>query len=101
MTAIGVNCLCFVSGGGGVGGESVTVFGFIRFLSPSFVCVIHNKSGNLAFRTTCVDDTHITLAVIPSQVEVSNSLSFFAITNIQKKICRVSIPVETIIPCLD
>ena len=34
-----------------------------------------NKPGNLAFRTTIVEDTHLTLAAIPFKVE-ANALIF-------------------------
>ena len=62
-----------------------------------FVCVRRNKSGNLALRMTGVADTHLTLAAIPFQVEVNNK--FFVIKNKREKICRVFVPVESVIPC--
>ena len=51
-----------------------------------------NKPGNLAFRTTIIEDTHLTLAAILFNVEANYSIVFFAITNIREKNCRVSIP---------
>ena len=46
-------------------GKSATVSVFVR-LPPAFrVCVRHNRSGYLAFRTTEVKDAKLTLAVIP------------------------------------
>ena len=44
---------------------------------------------NLAFRTTIIGDTHLTLAAIPFKVEANNSLIF-----LREKICRVFIPVS-------
>ena len=46
---------------------------------------------------TGVADTHLTLAAIPFQVEVNNK--FFVSKNKREKIWRVSIPVESVIPC--
>ena len=70
------------------------------FLGPRrpFVSVRSNRSSNLAFRTTVVEDTHLTRAVIPFKVGANNSLIKIAITNIREKICRVSVPVQSIIP---
>ena len=71
-----------------------TVFELVRFsLYILFVCAAINRV-NLAFRTTIIEDTHLTLAVIPFKVEVNNSLIFLAITNIREKNCRVSVPVS-------
>ena len=57
-----------------------------------------NKNGNFykgtEFRTTIIEDTHLTLAAIPFKVEANNSLICFAITNIREKTCRVSVPVH-------
>ena len=68
-----------------------TIVGFIHF-SPSFLfaCAAINWV-NLAFRMTIIEDTHLTLAVIPFKVEANNS-SFFSITNIQERIRRVYVP---------
>ena len=41
----------------------------------------------IVFRVTGIEDTHLTLAAIPFQVGVNNFVG------IQKKICRVSVPV--------
>ena len=54
--------------------KSDTVFVFIRFSLPSFVCVRRNQPDNLAFRMTKVEDTHLTLEAIPFYVGVNNSL---------------------------
>ena len=42
---------------------------------------------------TIKKDTHLTLAGIPFKAETDNSLTFFAITDIREKNCRVSVPV--------
>ena len=55
-----------------------------------------NQKGNLAFSTTKAEDTHLTLAAIPFQAGVNNTL-IFAITNMRGKNCRVSVPVGSII----
>ena len=47
------------------------------------------------FKTTGVENTHLILAVNPFQVKVNNS---FFILPLREKICRVSVPVESIIP---
>ena len=60
-----------------------TLFGLFRFsLSFLFACWV-----NLAFKTTVMEDTHLTLAVIPFKVETNNSL-FFSITNIREKFAK-------------
>ena len=43
------------------------------------------EESNLVFRKTRVEDTHLTLAAI---LWVNNSLNFFAVSNIQKKIAE-------------
>ena len=50
---------------------------------------------------TGIEDTYRTLTAILFQVEANNSSKIFAITNIQEKICRVSVPVGSIIPRVD
>ena len=59
-----------------------TVVGLLQF-SPSFLfaCAASNRS-NLAFKTTIIEDTHLTLTVILFKVEANNYLILFAITNI-------------------
>ena len=66
-------------------GKSITVFGFICFAS-SFLVYARRKNF-LPFRTTGVENTHLTLAVISFQVGVNDFLYFIAITDIRKKIC--------------
>ena len=69
--------------------EHGTVVGLLRF-SPYFLFAC---ATSLACKTTIIKDTHLTLMGILSKVEANNSL-IFAITNIQEKICRVSVPVH-------
>ena len=76
-------------------GKSITTFGFLRFLSSSFVCVRSNQLASLVSRKTDIEDTHLTPAVILFQVEGNNSLVFYHYK--QEKICWVSDLVETIV----
>ena len=46
-------------------GKSAAVSVFVRFSSAFSVYVRHNQSGYVAFRTTKIKDTKLTLAVIP------------------------------------
>ena len=48
---------------------------------------------------TSIEDTHLALGAFPFNVEVNNSLKILAITNIREQNCRVSVPVQPIIPC--
>ena len=65
-----------------------------------FACAAINRV-NLAFRTTIIKDTHLTLAVISFKVKANNSLIFFAIINRREKFCGVSVPLQSLIPCLN
>ena len=73
-----------------------TLVGLLRFSPFLFACAATNQV-NLAFRTTVIEDTHLTLAVVPFEVGVNNYLIFFVIINIREKICRVSVPLQFII----
>ena len=75
-TAIEVKCLC-VSTSKKL--HSLRAFPFLTVFW--FACTASNRV-NSALRTTVIEDTHLTLAVIPFKVEANNSL-FFAITNIR------------------
>ena len=55
-----------------------------------------NQSFNIAPKTTGIEDTYRTLTTIPFHVGVNNSSQNIAIINIQEKICRVSVAVESI-----
>ena len=48
-----------------------------------FVRVINR--GDLAFRTTIIEDTHLTLAAIPFKVEAKNTLIFLPLQIYEKK----------------
>ena len=50
-----------------------------------FLCSAANHV-NLAFRTTIIEDTHLTLAVIPFKVEANNSLTFSPLQTYEKNI---------------
>ena len=91
-TAIEVKCWCVLTS------QTTTLLsGF--FVPHSFLlaCAAINRV-NLAFRTTIIEDTHLTLAVIPFKVEANNFFNFFAVTSIQEKNCRVSVPVQSLTP---
>ena len=63
-----------------------------------------NQPGNLAFRTTIIEDTHLTLAAIPFKVKANNSLILLSLQTYERKIGQVSVPLQSIIPqgkCLD
>ena len=73
--------------------KNSTLLGLLCFsLSFLFACAAINRVS-LAFRTTIIEDAHLTPAVIPFKVEAT-TLYFFAITNIREKSCRVSVPVH-------
>ena len=78
--------------------KGATVSGFVCFPSALLFVVSHFQSDYITFRMTKVKDTKLIQAVILFKVEANNSLIFFAITNIRKKNCRVSVPVQPIIP---
>ena len=47
-----------------------------------------NKPGNLAFRTTVVEDTQLTLAAIPFKAEANNSLIVLPLQTYEKKFAK-------------
>ena len=58
-----------------------------------FKCAASHRA-NLAFKTTIIEDAHLTLVGNPFKAEAKISLILFAITNIREKTCRVSVPVK-------
>ena len=58
-----------------------------------FSCAASNRT-NLAFKTTMIEDTHLTLIGFLSKVEANNFLIFLPLQTYEKKICRVSVPVH-------
>ena len=70
-TAIEVQCLCAST-------SKVSLLSgvFVSHHFFLFACAASNRA-NLAFKTIIIEDTHITLAVIPFKVGVNNSLNFF------------------------
>ena len=64
--------------------KNVTCFELFCFASSSFVRVRRNYLSNLAFRTTVVEDPHLTLAVIPFKVEANNSLNLLLLETYEK-----------------
>ena len=81
-TAVEVKRLCVSTSKNG------TLVGLLRF-SPSFLfaCAAFNRI-NLAFKTTIIEDTHLTLAVVPFKVEANNSLIFLPLQTYEKKIAN-------------
>ena len=59
----------------------------VKCLSVSTSKKRHSCRDNLAFRTTMIEDAHLTLAVISFKVEAKNSLIFYHYN------IRVSVPV--------
>ena len=49
-----------------------------------FACAAGNWD-NLAFKTTIIEDTHLTLAAIPFNVEANNSLIFLPLQTYEKR----------------
>ena len=63
-------------------------------LTTIFVCVAANNRADLAFKTTIVEDTYLTLIGFLSKVEANNSLIFLPLQTNEKKSCWVSVPVH-------
>ena len=55
---------------------------------------------NLAFRMTIIEDTHLTLAVIPFKVEANNSLNFLLLQTYEKSFAEFPFRFISIIPWL-
>ena len=66
-------------------GNFVELFRFL--LSFLFACTATNR-GNLAFKMTIIEDTHLTLAAIPFKVEANNSLIFLPLQTYEKKFAK-------------
>ena len=81
-TAIEVQRLCVSTSKNG------TLVGLFRFsLSCLFACAAINRE-NLAFRTTIIEDTHLTLAVIPFKLEANNCLICLSLQTYEKKFAK-------------
>ena len=78
-----------------------TLVGLLRF-SPSFLfaCAASNRA-NLAFKTTIIEDTHLTLAGIPFKVEANNSLIFLLLQTYEKKFAEFPFLFIFIIPLVN
>ena len=78
-----------------------TLVGLLRF-SPSFLfaCAASNRA-NLAFKTTIIEDTYLTLVGIPFKVEANNSLIFLLLQTYEKKFAECPFLFIFIIPCLE
>ena len=79
-------------------GNSSSFSGFLCSPSFYFASLHCNYLFNKAPRTTGVEYTSNTDTIL-FYIGANNSSKNFAITNIQEIICRVFVPVESIIPC--
>ena len=77
MTAIEIECLCVLTS---KKRHSLRAF---SFLTAFFACAATNRV-NLAFRTTIIEDTHLTLEVIPFKVKANNSLILLSFQTYEK-----------------
>ena len=59
----------------------MTVFPLLTFL---FACYASNPD-NLAFKTTIIENAHLTLAVIPFKIRASNFLIFLPLQTYEKQ----------------
>ena len=77
-----------------------TVVGLLWF-SPYllFECAASSRA-NLVFKTTIIEDTHLTLAGIPFKAEANNSLIFLLLQTYEKKFAKLPFLFIFIIPCL-
>ena len=93
-TAIGIQCLCFALEKAGL---CPCLFVSHRRV---FVCFRHNQSAYLVFRTTRVTrhKTKTSSYSFPSRIK---QLYFLALQTYEKKSCRVSVPLQPIIPWCD
>ena len=79
-TAIAVECLCVSTSK-----KTALLPGFfISYCLFLFACAAINRV-NLAFRTTKIEDAHLTLAVIPFKLEANNFLNFLPLQKYEKK----------------
>ena len=62
-----------------------------------FACAASN-SANLAFKTTIIEYTHLTLIGIPSKVEANNTLLFLPLQTYEEKFAEFPFLVISIIP---
>ena len=81
-TVTEVKCLCFIL-------EKRHCF-CVCFSPSCFVCMRRNQQGNLAFRTTGVEDPNLTLAAISFYIGTNHSLYFLLLQLYKKKIADFS-----------
>ena len=77
-----------------------TVVGLLRFLSSVLCACAANNQANLAFKTTIIEDTHLTLAGILFKVEANNYLFFLPLQTYEKKLAEFPFLFIFIIPWL-
>ena len=80
--------------------ERGTVVGLLRF-SPYFLfaCAASNRA-NLAFKTTVIEDTHLTLIGFLSKVEANNSIIFLPLQTYEKEFAEFPFLFISMIPWL-
>ena len=65
--------------------KNSTFVGLLRFSLSFLLARAAINRVNLALRTAIIEDTHLTLAVIPFKVEANNSLIFVPLQTYEKK----------------
>ena len=75
-----------------------TVVGLLRFLSSVLFACAANNQANLAFKTTIIEDTHLTLAGILFKVEANNYLFFLPLRTYEKNFAEFPFLFIFIIP---
>ena len=75
-----------------------TVAGLLRFSPSCLLACAENIRANLAFKTTVIEDTHLTLIGIPSKIEANNSLILLLLQTHEKKIAEFQFLFLSIIP---
>ena len=73
-------------------GKNATVSVFFSVLVGVLVCLNHNQSGYLAFRTTKDNDKKLTPKVFSILSRMKQLFKFFSVTDIRHKSCRVFVP---------
>ena len=92
-TAIDVKCLCVSTS---KKQHSLRAFSFLAVFL--FACAAINMV-NLAFKTTIIEGTHLTLTAILFTVEANNSLIFLPLQTYEKKFAEFLFLYIFIIPC--
>ena len=65
-----------------------TLVGLLRFSPSSLTVGAASNQANLAFKTTIIEDTHLTLAGIPFKGEANISLIFLPLQTYEKRFAK-------------